>query len=409
MLVIIMRDIILIRQKIWKDSVYLCMRFLYRKGVFFMNYILKQFDNDLLYFSMENTNDGLQVHINSINENMKNQLPLDLEIEDKSLKRWLEKRTIPRNRAYVSNFLSRLGLNEKDTKGIIDFSQGLSLNDHYWIVKEDCKDLFADKNLYTNSFNTNIASIAFTGYGSYTRSSFRSSPEFTTNGMLAKSWRRIKGKVMLYKSGTEGFANSGLEPYSEFYASQIAKTMELNYIDYDLSKWKGKLCSTCELFTSQDISFIPVGRLVKTGGIEAVIDYYKNLGEDYYQELIDMLVFDAVILNEDRHFGNFGLLVDSHTNKIIAPAPIFDNGLSLLCYAMDSDFNDINTYVSTRLPSTYQNFIGFVKPLMTSRQKDKLRKLINFKFDRKTRYKLSNKRLKQLEKIIQQRVMLLLD
>lgn len=409
MLVIIMRDIILIRQKIWKDSVYLCMRFLYRKGVFFMNYILKQFDNDLLYFSMENTNDGLQVHINSINENMKNQLPLDLEIEDKSLKRWLEKRTIPRNRAYVSNFLSRLGLNEKDTKGIIDFSQGLSLNDHYWIVKEDCKDLFADKNLYTNSFNTNIASIAFTGYGSYTRSSFRSSPEFTTNGMLAKSWRRIKGKVMLYKSGTEGFANSGLEPYSEFYASQIAKTMELNYIDYDLSKWKGKLCSTCELFTSQDISFIPVGRLVKTGGIEAVIDYYKNLGEDYYQELIDMLVFDAVILNEDRHFGNFGLLVDSHTNKIIAPAPIFDNGLSLLCYAMDSDFNDINTYVSTRLPSTYQNFIGFVKPLMTSRQKDKLRKLINFKFDRKTRYKLLNKRLKQLEKIIQQRVMLLLD
>ncbi|WP_270640930.1 HipA domain-containing protein [Longibaculum muris] len=269
--------------------------------------------------------------------------------------------------------------------------------------------MFADKNLYTNSFNTNIASIAFTGYGSYTRLSFRSSPEFTTNGMLAKSWRRIKGKVILYKSGTEGFANSGLEPYSEFYASQVAKTMELNHIDYDLSKWKGKLCSTCELFTSQNISFIPVGRLVKTGGIEAVIDYYKNLGEDYYQELIDMLVFDAVILNEDRHFGNFGLLVDSHTNKIIAPAPIFDNGLSLLCYAMDSDFNDINTYVSTRLPATYQDFIGFVKPLMTSRQKDKLRKLINFKFDRNTRYKLSNKRLKQLEKIIQERVILLLE
>lgn len=374
-----------------------------------MNYILKQFDNDLLYFSMENTNDGLQVHINSVNENIKNHLPLDLEINDKSLKKWLEKRTIPRNRAYVSNFLSRLGLNEKDTKGIIEICQGLSLNDSYWVVKEDCEDLFSDKNLYTNSFNTNIASIAFTGYGSYTRSSFRSSPEFTTNGMLAKSWRRMKGKVMLYKSGTEGFANSGLEPYSEFYASQVAKTMELNHIDYNLSKWKGKLCSTCELFTSQDVSFIPIGRLVKTGGIEAVINYYKNLGDDYYQELIDMLVFDAVILNEDRHFGNFGLLVDSHTNKIIAPAPIFDNGLSLLCYAMDSDFKDINTYVSTRLPAAYQDFIGFVKPLMTSRQKDKLRKLINFKFDRNTRYKLSNKRLKQLEKIIQERVILLLD
>lgn len=377
--------------------------------MFFMNYILKQFDNDLLYFSMENTNDGLQVHIISVDEKMKSQIPLDLDINDKSLKRWLEKRTVPRNRAYVSNFLARIGLNEKDTKGIIEICQGLSLNDSYWVVKEDCKDLFEDKNLYTNSFNTNIASIAFTGYGSYTKSSFRSSPEFTTNGMLAKSWRRIKGKVLLYKSGTEGFANSGLEPYSEFYASQIAKTMELNHVDYDLSQWKGKLCSTCELFTSPDVSFIPIGRLVRSGGIEAVIDYYRNLGDRYYQELIDMLVFDAVILNEDRHFGNFGLLVDSHTNEIIAPAPIFDNGLSLLCYAMEGDFEDTNTYVSTRLPATYQDFILFVKPLMTFRQKDKLRKLINFKFDKNTRYKLSNKRLKQLEKIIQERVILLLN
>ena len=99
-------------------------------------------------------------------------------------------------------------------------------------MKKDCKDKFCDKNLYTNSFNTKIASIAFTGYGTYTKSSFRSSPEFTTNGMLAKSWRRIQGKTLLYKSGTEGFANSGLEPYSEYYASQIAETMGLNYVNY---------------------------------------------------------------------------------------------------------------------------------------------------------------------------------
>lgn len=161
---------------------------------------------------------------------------------------------------------------------------------------------------------------------------FRLSPEFTTNGMLAKSWRRIKGRILLYKSGTEGFANSGLEPYSEYYASQIAKVMELHYVSYDLSKWKGKLCSTCELFTSINQSFIPIGRLIKTGGIEAILNFYKELGENNYQELIDMLVFDAIILNEDRHFG---LLIDNHINKIIALAPIFDNGLSLLCYAME--------------------------------------------------------------------------
>lgn len=374
-----------------------------------MNYILKQFDNDLLYFSMENTNDGLEVKIKTVSEELKHLLPLDLELTNQSLKKWLEKRTIPRNRAYVSNFLARLGLNEKDTKGIIDICLGLSLNDCYWIVQENCKDKFADKNLYTNSFNTNIASIAFTGYGSYTRSSFRSSPEFTTNGMLAKSWRRIKGKVLLYKSGTEGFANSGLEPYSEYYASQVAKTMELHYVEYGLSKWKGKLCSTCELFTSLDKSFIPIGRLVKTGGIEAVRSYYQSLGENFYQEFIDMLVFDAVILNEDRHFGNFGLLIDNQTNKIIAPAPIFDNGLSLLCYAMEDDFKNINNYIETRQPASYQDFIAYVKPLMNSRQKEKVRKLLDFHFKNQSKYRLSKNRLKQLEIVIQQRAVSLLD
>lgn len=374
-----------------------------------MDYILKQYDIDLLYFSMENTIDGLNVKIHKVNKEKEYLLPLDLELTNASLTSWLKNRTIPRNRAYVSNFLSRLGLNEKDTKGIIDVCQGLSLNDCYWVVKDENKDLFKDKNLYVNSFNTNIASIAFTGYGSYTRSTFHSSPEFTTNGMLAKSWRRIKGRILLYKSGTEGFANSGLEPYSEYYASQIAEVMELHYVPYDLSKWKGKLCSTCELFTSLDQSFIPIGRFIKTGGIEAVLKFYKELGEEYYQELIDMLVFDAIILNEDRHFGNFGLLVDNQTNRIIAPAPIFDNGLSLLCYAMENDFEEGSHYIETRQPATYNDFIEFVKPFITHRQKEKVRKILDFHFIKKTKYKLPNKRLKQLEKVIQGQAKKILD
>ena len=89
-----------------------------------------------------------------------------------------------------------------------------------------------------------------------------------------------------------------------------------------------------------------------------------------------MLVFDAVILNEDRHFGNFGFLIDNKSNKIVGCAPIFDNGVSLLCYAMDDNFKNIDQYIQTRLPATYQDFITFVKPRMTKIKKEKLRKLI---------------------------------
>ena len=60
------------------------------------------------------------------------------------------------------------------------------------------------------------------------------------------------------------------------YAYQVAKAMGLNAVEYNLRKYDGRLCSVCELFTSKDVSFVPISRLVSKGGINAVTDYYKN-------------------------------------------------------------------------------------------------------------------------------------
>ncbi|HZK61064.1 MAG TPA: XRE family transcriptional regulator [Anaerovoracaceae bacterium] len=368
-----------------------------------MGYILKQYDTDLMKFDIFNDFDGMTTKISWIDESKKHLLPLDLQENNDSLTKWIKGRTIPSNRAYVENFLAKLGLNEKDSKGIIDICKGLSLNDSYWIVDEHFSGSFEKHNLYHNPFSLTIALIAFTGYGSVNRTTFRSSPEFTTNGMLAKCWRRVGGKIMLYKSGTEGFANSGKEPYSEFYAYQIAEAMGLNAVKYNLSVWKGKLCSTCELFTDIDTSYIPIGRLVKEGGVRAVLKYLKELGDEYYQAVIDMFVFDAVICNTDRHFGNYGVLVDNKTNEIKGIALIFDNGLSLFHYAMDDDLRDIKAYAKTRTPSTYPDFVQFAKENMSKRQKDMLRKLLEFKFKKHPRYNLDDKRLKIIEKFINDR------
>lgn len=86
-----------------------------------MSYILKQYDTDLLRFDMQKDIDGVSAQILSVNEKNRSLLPLDLELSDYGLAKWLKRRTIPSNRAYVQNFLAKLGLNEKDTKGIIDF------------------------------------------------------------------------------------------------------------------------------------------------------------------------------------------------------------------------------------------------------------------------------------------------
>ena len=102
-----------------------------------MGYILKQYDTDLMKFDIFNEFDGMTTKISWTNDNKKHLLPLDLQEDNDSLTKWIRGRTIPSNRAYVENFLAKLGLNEKDSKGIIDVCKVLSLNDSYWIVDEN--------------------------------------------------------------------------------------------------------------------------------------------------------------------------------------------------------------------------------------------------------------------------------
>ena len=263
-----------------------------------MFFFFKYFDITLFSFSLKNEEGRLLCQIeDGITE--KEKLPFEFcgEVTPEKLVKWLKHRVIPSNRYYVKNFLAKLGLNENDVLGILSVSYGLSLNDCYWICPETEKREFSALNLYDNRFSAALGAIAFTGYGNYLKTEFKSSPEFTTNGMLAKAWRRINGGIFLYKSGTVGAANTGNEPYSEFYASQVAQSMGINAINYGLSKWKGRLCSVCELFTSKDLSFIPAGNLLKFNNIDSVLEFYRNLGEEFYDSLIDMFVFDAVILN----------------------------------------------------------------------------------------------------------------
>ena len=280
-----------------------------------MHYTVRHFDLPLLEFEADMDSAETNLRIVKVYDENRAFLPLNLTVSEDGLGRWLRHRTIPKNRAYVDALLSKVGLSLNRPLGIITVCKGLSLNDCFWVDAEGSGDTFAKVNLYDNRFSQVLAAIAFTGYGSSVRTSLASCPEFSTNGMLPKCWRRMNGKIYLYKGGTVGFSNTGFEPYSELYAYQVAQAMGLNAIRYTLTKdLKKTLCSKCELFTSKEYSYLPVGQLVPKGGMKAVRAYYETLGQPFVDALEDMVVFDAVICNTDRHYGNFGVLVKNETN-----------------------------------------------------------------------------------------------
>ena len=136
------------------------------------------------------------------------------------------------------------------------------------------------------------------------------------------------------------------------------------------------------------------------------------MGDKFVNALNEMLVFDAVICNVDRHFGNFGVMVDNRTNTIVSPAPLFDHGNSLFNFAgTDAWANEtaLEEYIETLYPSVYDDFLGTAKDALTPELREKLLHLLNFKFKKHSRYNLPEKRLRMMERQVQKRARILLD
>ena len=375
-----------------------------------MKFNLKLYNQVLLTFDYGNLPlSGEECRILWVDEDNKNLLPIGLKLTERGIISWLKSRVVHKKRANAEIILTKVGLSFNDILGIIRICKGLSLNDSYWVVEDEFDGKFENYNLYENNFSRTLALIAYTGHGSSVARGFTSSPEFTTNGMLKKCWRRVDGKIYLYKGGTMGAANTGKEPYSEFYAAQIAQTMGIKHVDYNLRQWKGMLSSVCELFTDINTAYVPIGRFVGKDSLLAIAQLLKDYGEEFYNEFADMLIFDGGGVNTDRHTGNFGLLIDSHTNKVKAFAPVFDNGLSLFNFAIEDDLADIANYSKKRKPALGGSYEEVVRAFISERQRVMLRKMINFKFTLHPRYNLPKSRLKAIEKFLQKRVNELLE
>ena len=93
---------------------------------------------------------------------------------------------------------------------------------------------------------------------------------------------------------------------------------------------------------------------------------------------------------------------------IIAPAPIFDNGLSLFCYAGKEDYANRGEYAKIR-SNPYSVFYEEVcAEVMGAKQKEQLRRMIGFRFKRHESLNLPEEHLQTIEKHLEERVRKLL-
>lgn len=331
------------------------------------------------------------------------------EVEELRLPAWIQNfsgfikhRSAPRSRKHIQELLTRSGCNTM--QGFLDYTHALSLTDTFWVKRVGSTLEWKNVSLFRNPFNGVIAHTAFDG-GMYGDNLSTPSPEYGTDGTFAKCWIRENDKIKMLKRGSSGARNAGLEPYSEYYASQVARAFGCEHVEYSIRNYKGRLCSVCDCFTNEQYGFIPFSAVSESSLFGDIV--YEFDDSPVMSKFADMQILDALIFNEDRHRGNFGFIFDTNTYEVIDFAPLFDHNVSLLCYAEEEDFKP--DYVKERFPRLGTTFIDNAKIVLKAGARRRLINMKGFKFDRDGKINLPDWRLDRLESLINRQIDLLLE
>lgn len=247
----------------------------------------------------------------------------------RSLSDWFCGRGIPSWRDDLDILLHKLNVNVSEE--LLNKAFGLSLSDQYWIKPYDSKIKYEDINFFEHDFkDSSLMDITFSNVRNEDVSLF--SPNNTTDGRLKKTWILESGKRFLLKGGFKGEV---MQPFNEALASLICERLCFDHVKYTIDVVKGQIVSKCPCFIDSNTEYVSAYQIVhcyckKENIYEEYIEVLKEHGISKARESIEnMFILDYLILNEDRHLNNFGIIRDVNTLKWICVAPIFDNGQAL--------------------------------------------------------------------------------
>ena len=247
------------------------------------------------------------------------------------LSNWFKGRGIPLWRDNLDLLLAKLNISAPTE--LLDKAFGLSLSDQYWIKPYDSRIEYKDINFFEHDFkDTEFIDATFSNNTETSTKISLISPNNTTDGRLKKTWIIDGNKRYLLKGG---YKNEVLQPFNEVLASMISKRLGFNYVSYNLEIVKDKVVSKCECFIDKNTELVSAYQILynncdKDNAYEAYVDLLEKKGiKDARSSLENMFILDYIMLNEDRHLNNFGIIRNVETLDWIGTAPIFDTGESL--------------------------------------------------------------------------------
>ena len=259
-------------------------------------------------------------------------MPYDLMLEesndfDKRIKNamsfysWCASRMIPPDRTYAKEILNSIGapqsVTDRERAQIALSYHCLSLLDVFWVKEENEKIRFEDINLFAHSLSNALVDIALRGHQMTVTNAHLLANDLSTGGLYPKAWVRKEDGFYLYKDG-------GREAVErEVLASKICRCFDCHQVLYEQGMFENEPVSISKIMTSQRYSLVTYAAydVYCTNHDWNTLDKILELdAPGYYM----MNILDYLVGNTDRHWENWGLLVDNETNQPIRLHDLMD-------------------------------------------------------------------------------------
>lgn len=233
---------------------------------------------------------------------------------------WCATRILTLDRQYAKEILNSIGVSQavtdRDRAQIALTYRCVSLTDVYWVKEQGDESRFQDVNLYDNHLSNAFVDVSLRGK-QITVQNCQIAQDLSTNGCFPKAWiRKERGFCLLKDGGADAVER-------EVLASRICQCFVCSQVTYREELYDGAKVSVSELMTSKDYS-IASREAFEVYAVNREIDTLEYiLGLDGYSYYM-MNILDYLVGNTDRHWGNWGFLVDNRTNRPIGLHPLMD-------------------------------------------------------------------------------------
>ena len=234
---------------------------------------------------------------------------------------WCATRVLTLDRKYAKQILSSMGMSQattdKERAQVALAYHCLTLTDIYWVRTADESVSFAQINLYENHLENAFVDVSLRGRQMTVGNVHLLADDASTSGCFPKAWIREKDGFYLLKDGDECAVQN------ELLASRICQCFRCNQIVYEPYEYDGLRVTRSRLMTGMEYS------IVSREGFEIYavnhdidsMEYILNL--DAYSFYM-MNILDYLVGNTDRHWGNWGFLVDNKTGQVLRLHDLMD-------------------------------------------------------------------------------------